>query len=34
MVCVESGNALDDRITLAPGEEHRLWARYSVTSLT
>lgn len=33
MVCVESGNALDDRITLAPGEEHRLWARYSVTSL-
>jgi glucose-6-phosphate 1-epimerase len=33
MVCVESGNAADDRVTLAPGEEHRLWVRYSVESL-
>jgi glucose-6-phosphate 1-epimerase len=30
MVCVESANALDDAVTLAPGEEHRLWVRYSV----
>lgn len=33
MVCVESGNALDDRLTLAPGATHRLWTRYSVTAL-
>ncbi len=33
MVCVESGNAADDRITLKPGEEQRLWVRYSVSAL-
>ncbi len=32
MVCVESANAADDAITLRPGEEHRLWVRYSVES--
>ena len=30
MVCVESGNALDNCVTLAAGDEHRLWVRYSV----
>jgi glucose-6-phosphate 1-epimerase len=30
MVCVESANAADDAVALAPGEEHRLWVRYSV----
>ena len=30
MVCVESGNALDNRLTVDPGHEHRLWVRYSV----
>jgi glucose-6-phosphate 1-epimerase len=34
MVCVESGNVADDRITLKPGEEHRLWVRYSVAAIT
>ena len=34
MVCVESANAEDDRVTLAPGEEHRLWVRYSVEALS
>jgi glucose-6-phosphate 1-epimerase len=34
MVCVESGNATENRITLKPGEEHRLWVRYSVSALT
>lgn len=33
MLCVESGNAADDAITLEPGEEHRLWVRYSVEPL-
>lgn len=33
MLCVESANAADDLLTLAPGEEHRLWARYSVEAL-
>ena len=33
MVCVESGNAVENRITLKPGEEHRLWVRYSVSRL-
>lgn len=33
MVCVESANAADDVVTLAPGEEHRLWVRYSVEEL-
>ncbi len=30
MLCVESANAADDVRTLQPGEEHHLWARYSV----
>lgn len=30
MVCVESANAADDVVTVAPGNEHRLWVRYSV----
>ena len=34
MVCVESGNAADDRVMLAPGVEHRLWVRYSVETAT
>jgi glucose-6-phosphate 1-epimerase len=34
MVCVESGNVADNRISLKPGEEHRLWVRYSVSALT
>lgn len=33
MVCVEAANAADDRITLAPGEEHRLQTRISVEPL-
>jgi glucose-6-phosphate 1-epimerase len=33
MLCVESANAADDLPSLAPGEEHRLWARYSVEAL-
>lgn len=33
MVCVESANAAEDVVTLAPGEEHRLWVRYSVEPL-
>lgn len=30
MVCVETANAADDRITIAPGDEHRLAATLSV----
>ena len=30
MVCVETANALDDVITLAPGETHRMTAQYRV----
>jgi glucose-6-phosphate 1-epimerase len=30
MVCVESANAADDVVTVAPGASHRLWVRYSV----
>lgn len=30
MVCVESGNALDNVVTIAPGGEHRMKAVYSV----
>lgn len=30
MICVESANAADDVVTLAPGAEHHLWVRYSV----
>ncbi len=30
MVCVESANAADDVVHLAPGDKHHLWVRYSV----
>ncbi len=30
MVCVESANAADDVVQLAPGEKHHLWVCYSV----
>lgn len=30
MLCVESANAADDTVTLAPGAEHRLWVNYAV----
>jgi len=30
MLCVESGNAADNVLTVAPDAEHRLWVRYSV----
>jgi len=33
MVCVESANAADDMVTIAPGNEHRLAVRYSVEPL-
>ena len=33
MVCVESGNAGNTPVSLQPGEEHRLWVRYSVSPL-
>ncbi|GAB1234617.1 D-hexose-6-phosphate mutarotase [Ferrigenium sp. UT5] len=33
MVCVESGNALENVVTVAPGETHRLVAVYSVEKL-
>jgi D-hexose-6-phosphate mutarotase len=33
MVCVESGNAMENVITVAPGETHRLVAVYSVEKL-
>lgn len=33
MVCVESGNAMENTITLAPGETHRLTVTYSVEKL-
>lgn len=33
MVCVESANAVENLISLEPGEEHRLWVRYSVENL-
>ena len=32
MLCVESGNAASDVVTIAPGGEHRLWVRYKVES--
>jgi glucose-6-phosphate 1-epimerase len=32
-VCVESGNALDDRVTVATGDEHILQVRYSIAVL-
>jgi len=33
MVCVESTNAADDVVTIAPGDEHHLWVNYQVESL-
>ena len=33
MVCVESANAADDVVTIAPGNEHHLWVRYAVEPL-
>jgi glucose-6-phosphate 1-epimerase len=33
MVCVESANAADDVVTIAPGGEHHLWVRYEIESL-
>ncbi len=30
MVCVESANADEDVVQLAPGDRHRLWVRYSI----
>lgn len=32
MVCIESGNALDNAVTVAPGGEHVLTVRYSIES--
>jgi len=34
MVCVESTNAADDVVTIAPGDEHHLWVSYQVEPLT
>lgn len=33
MLCVESANAAEDTVTLAPDAEHRLWVNYSVEVL-
>lgn len=33
MVCVESANAADNVVTVAPGHAHRLWTRYQVEAL-
>jgi D-hexose-6-phosphate mutarotase len=33
MVCVESTNAADDVVSIAPGDEHHLWVGYQVESL-
>ncbi len=33
MVCVESTNAADDVVTIAPAQEHHLWVRYAVETL-
>lgn len=30
VVCVESANAAEDVVTIEPGDEHRLWVRYTV----
>lgn len=30
MVCVESGNAADNVVTIAPGETHTMWVRYRI----
>lgn len=33
MVCVESTNAADDVVTIAPGDEHHLWVSYQLETL-
>ncbi len=33
MVCVESANAEQDVVTLAPNEEHQMWVRYQLESV-
>jgi len=33
MMCVESANAADDVVTIAPGGTHHLWVRYTVEPL-
>ena len=33
MVCVESANAADDVVTIAPGGEHHLWVQYEIALL-
>jgi hypothetical protein len=33
MVCVESGNAFDNIVTIKPGETHRLSVEFSVEAL-
>lgn len=33
MLCVESANAADDVVTIAPGGEHHLWVRYEIGPL-
>lgn len=30
MVCVESGNAAENVVTIAPGESHKMWVRYRI----
>jgi len=33
MLCVESANAADDVVTIAPGGEHHLWVRFEIEPL-
>ncbi|HEX9803523.1 MAG TPA: hypothetical protein VGB35_09715 [Gammaproteobacteria bacterium] len=33
MLCVESANAAGDTVTIAPGAQHRLVARYAIEAL-
>ena len=33
MLCVESANAADNTVSLAPGKSHRLWVQYEVQAL-
>lgn len=33
MLCVESANAADDVVQVAPGAEHRLWVQYGIEAL-
>jgi glucose-6-phosphate 1-epimerase len=33
MICVESANADEDTVELAPGEKHSLWVRYSTETI-